>query len=451
MTKAGYGTITNPLSLSDACDYIIEPGDTVYLRGGTYNGDFVISISGTAENPITFEPYQAEQVVIDGQLDIEGDYIIINGKYQLTVMDSNTDSRYHPSDDYPTWMTDGIEVNGTGVQVRNCIIHDMRGNATALWGNSVTQTLYGCVIYNNGYDDTTRGHGHGVYSNGANSNKTIKHNVMINGFELGLKVYTTSTNIDNHVVVGNTFANAGVFGSGPDHKWWNMLVGSIDKDIVANNETVQDNCTYHTNVNVSNYLGYSGGITGSTVTGNKFVGPVAMRMTKESSMTFTGNTFAGNIEEFTAAEYADNTYATFANMGNTVHVVPNDYITTAGLVTIYNQAEANTVTVDLTTLTGLGVGDVVHVHNVQDFSTDIQELTLSASKTVDVNMQAANRTVVAPLGWTAAATTFPKFGCFLVQLHEAAPAEPQGAPLAGRLTKSIEPVITAVKRLFRAK
>lgn len=420
MTKTGYGTITNPLSLQDAGAYIISPGETVWLRGGTYNGDYEINIDGTSESPITFEPYEDEQVIINGYLRINGDYVTINGKYQFTVTNLNITTRYYPYNAYPDWMEGGIGVFGTGDKVINCIVHDVTADAVGLWGTGNTQTLYGCVIYNYGMLNTNRGHGHGVYSNGVNSLMTIKHNAIGNGFELACKIYCEGTNIDDYTVIENTLFNAGIHGAGPNHKYWNLFIGSFNSDIVADNETVQGNLTYHTIVDVTNFIGYNGGITNSSITGNKFVGPVSMRVTNEDALTMTGNIFAGAIQEFTALEYPDNTYVTFENIGNTVHVMPNEYITTAGFVTIYNQAEANTVTVDLTSITGLGAGDTVHIRNVQDFSTDIQTLTLSESKTVDINMQASIRTIAAPTEWTASATTFPRFGCFLVQLHESA-------------------------------
>jgi len=453
MTKTGYGTITNPLSLQDAGAYIISPGETVYLRGGTYTGDYEIDVSGTAEGQITFEPYQDEQVIINGSLQINGDYITINGKYQLIVTNLSITERYYPYDTFPDWIKQGIVVYGNGVNIINCIVHDTTGTAIGLWGAVNTQTLYGCVIYNCGMLNTSRGHGHGIYSNGDDNLVTIKHNAIGNGFELSCKIYCQGTSIDNYTVVENTFFNAGVHGGGPLHKYWNLFIGSFDKDTAANNETVTGNCTYHYRYtggtgDSSNLLGYNGGITGSAVTGNKFVGPVAMRITNESTLTLTGNTFAGNLEEFTALEYPDNTYETFANLGNTTHVMPNEYITTAGIVTIYNQAEADTVTVDLTSLTGLGAGDTVHVHNIQDFFTDIQTLTLSESKTVDINMQASIRTIAAPTAWTASATTFPTFGCFLVQLHEAAVVERavvDNSIFTKVIARTVEPVVKFTK------
>jgi hypothetical protein len=46
---------------------------------------------------------------------------------------------------------------------------------------------------------------------------------------------------------------------------------------------------------------------------------------------------------------------------------------------------------------------------------DVQELTVAGDGTITVDMQAANRSVATPIAWDAPATTFPEFGCFVLQ------------------------------------
>jgi parallel beta-helix repeat protein len=73
----------------------VSPGDTVYLRGGTYSGYANLYRSGTSGNPITFRNYSGETPVIDGSgkttdpsnpwiytnnlINIEASYIIFMG------------------------------------------------------------------------------------------------------------------------------------------------------------------------------------------------------------------------------------------------------------------------------------------------------------------------------------------------------------------------------------
>ena len=75
--SSGDGSITNPYkTIMKGCD-VSSPGDTIQVRGGTYknsdygngniwNGTYVarIAINGTAENYITIQQYDSEEVII---------------------------------------------------------------------------------------------------------------------------------------------------------------------------------------------------------------------------------------------------------------------------------------------------------------------------------------------------------------------------------------------------
>ncbi len=67
------GTITNPIKFASVITHAgVLPGDSIYLRGGTYTGDWITSINGTSEAPITIQPYNNEPVTINGSLQIGG-------------------------------------------------------------------------------------------------------------------------------------------------------------------------------------------------------------------------------------------------------------------------------------------------------------------------------------------------------------------------------------------
>ena len=77
--STGDGSISNPYSTIKYAGDQAMPGDTIFVRAGTYqNSDFgdndiwtgepvarLSNINGTAGNYITFIPYQNEQVVIE--------------------------------------------------------------------------------------------------------------------------------------------------------------------------------------------------------------------------------------------------------------------------------------------------------------------------------------------------------------------------------------------------
>lgn len=64
------GTKQSPFrSLQHAAD-VAQPGDTVFVRGGTYAETVAIKTSGTASKPITFMAFPGETPVIDGQYNL---------------------------------------------------------------------------------------------------------------------------------------------------------------------------------------------------------------------------------------------------------------------------------------------------------------------------------------------------------------------------------------------
>ena len=66
--ESPWATITYAMSAVSP----VAPGDTVYVRGGTYNERVVISKDGTVGNGILLSAYQSESVVVDGSRTITG-------------------------------------------------------------------------------------------------------------------------------------------------------------------------------------------------------------------------------------------------------------------------------------------------------------------------------------------------------------------------------------------
>ena len=46
--------------------YVVQPGDTLYLRGGTYYECVTLTVAGTAGKPITIRSYPGEVAILDG-------------------------------------------------------------------------------------------------------------------------------------------------------------------------------------------------------------------------------------------------------------------------------------------------------------------------------------------------------------------------------------------------
>jgi len=373
MTEIIYpGTFSQALNSN-----LLLPGSKLLLHGGTYKGDFVSNLSN-----VTIQPYGNEKPVIDGSFTINGSGVIVK---DLEIYYSGWTSRItEQSGSSPTDIPyKPFMCNAPNSKIINCVIHDLSISSFAGEGSEIS----GCVIYNIGWKGSDRGHGHGLYPQNETSTKIIKDNILFNNFGFGLHAYSGSLTgfISNMQVVGNTIFCSG---SLSDAMYPNILFGGAS---VADAIALNENMTYS---GVGNTISYGNG---------------------SSNVALTDNYFQDGLDRSVASISSESGNYYGSQIGNNVLVRQNAYKTDRANVTIYNEAEADNIAVDLSSVSGLSIGDTVTLKNVQDYFVDIQTLTLDAEKKITVNMQASNRTVTTPIQWTPPITTFPKFGCFVVQ------------------------------------
>ena len=67
-TPSGDGSINKPWNLQTALSQpaAVKPGDVIWVRGGTYVGNFQSSLSGTANSPIVVREFSGERATLDG-------------------------------------------------------------------------------------------------------------------------------------------------------------------------------------------------------------------------------------------------------------------------------------------------------------------------------------------------------------------------------------------------
>ena len=81
-SRAGDGSRNHPWDLATALSGgrgTVRPGDTIWLRGGTYPGGFDATLTGTSATPIVVRQYPGERATIDGNLHVHGAYAIYWG------------------------------------------------------------------------------------------------------------------------------------------------------------------------------------------------------------------------------------------------------------------------------------------------------------------------------------------------------------------------------------
>ena len=272
----GSGTITSPFNLQTALTnspVIILPGDTLYLRAGTYIGAttrFNSNLTGTSCAPITVMSYPGEWAILNGSLVTPNATITatlrVNGAYAIYrdfEVRYNSTNYVLRNDSNPSYIyCGGIEhFDGINCKFINLVIHDNPG--TGFWSNKSTggTEIYGCLIYNNGWLTNTtslnRGRGPGIYAqNETEDMRIFKNNIVFNNFYNGFEVWSASTDqpeiVKNFEIDNNTSFNNGSpysnDGGINDLGSNNVLVATMDNQTNGNyprNISITNNELYH--------------------------------------------------------------------------------------------------------------------------------------------------------------------------------------------------------------
>ena len=446
---SGNGSLANPWKLQTALNQpsAVQPGDTIWLRGGTYPGLYTSYLQGSPSNPIVVRQYPGERATIDGGSSGQNTAALaVTGHdtwfWGFEITSSDTDRVSTQTTSWPTDISrpDAVAIlqvstTGSGLKFINLVIHDAR-QGVSFWPEAVDAELYGCLIYYNGWQGPDRGHGHGIYTQNQTGTKHITDNISFANFDHGMQAYgSDQAFLNNFDVEGNTFFNAGILATSGDSR--NLLVGG---GVIANNPTVVNNYLYFKNADTPESafdMGYSAGCSNATVTGNYVSN--GTDFVNCMPVTMTGNTFYGPLSGFTQSQYPNNTYYSSRPTGLKVFVRPNAYEAGRANVTVYNWPLQSSVSVDLSSV--LTVGQGFEIRNVHDFFGAAVVTGTYAGGTVSIPMTGLS--VAAPVGWTAPPSPGPEFSAFVVL-----PASPGGSPTptpTGTATATRTPTATPTR------
>lgn len=305
-SPSGAGTIDDPWDIETALEDggnpadTIQPGDTVWFRGGTYEGKFTCDLDGTSTARITFRTYPGERAAIDlGAGD--GAAVTVNGDWTTwdgLEMFSSATGRYHDSSVADDYRGEGINVFGANTRLVNLNIHDTQ-DAIGLWGQAVNSTIEGCKLWNNGHLNNVRGNGHGIYSQTAQTNdaRLVRDVLSWSNFSTGMKAYTDAGYVSDFTFDGVISFNNGAPGAlygisaqlATEH-YENIFVGTITNP--TGTVCLRDCYTYHPDGFTGPVtLGYTAAGTSLSVTGCYFANGVQGLATNHwRSATITGNT-----------------------------------------------------------------------------------------------------------------------------------------------------------------
>jgi S-layer homology domain len=413
-SSSGNGSIGSPWDLQTALNQpsSVHPGDTIWLRGGTYSGvgHYVGNLNGTAANPIIVRQYAGERATIDGNYAGNLDTLEIHGSYTwywgFEIFNSDP-TRYTSDGNDPPRRGEGVEMLGLDNKMINMIVHDTSQGVLNGSGTNGAE-IYGNLLYYNGYDSPDRGHGHGAYvqNDPGNVVKKVTDNIIFEQFGYGIHGYTTNTGLANLDIEGNTsFDNGGL----SQVSGWstNILLGGLQ---VALNPIISNNFTYNQVHDGANNTGYSAGCTNPTISSNYLDSGTALKLVGCTGITMTSNTFYGSISGFTQSQFPNNTYYSSQPTGVKVFVRPNAYEAGRANITIFNWDHDPTVPVDLSGI--LSAGTYFEIRNVQNYFGDAVVSGTYDGSPVQIPMTGLS--VASPVGAATPNPTGPAFNAFIL-------------------------------------
>ena len=121
-TSGNQGTAASPWSLSYALSGAggtIRPGDTVWVRGGTYNGGYwFTTVAGTSAQPVIIRAWPGERARLNGRMEINGGDVWYWGldvsNLSSSIGEVTGINIYHPRVKLINMVVSGWTENGIG-------------------------------------------------------------------------------------------------------------------------------------------------------------------------------------------------------------------------------------------------------------------------------------------------------------------------------------------------
>jgi hypothetical protein len=411
-SSSNAGSDSQPWSLDYALNGAagqIQPGDTVWIHGGTYRGAFRPTVAGAPGKPVVIRQYPGERATIDvagaTSTTSRGDAFVVDGSWtewwDFEIMSSDPNR-------YTTTRPNMIVNNASNTKYIDLVVHD-GGIGFYNYPTASNVEFSGNIIYNNGWQTTVRGGGHALYLKSATGPVIVRDNIMFDQFGYGIHMYTDAGagQLINFTLDGNaSFNNGSLATQYNSTSTANILIGGEEP---VQGARMLNNMTYFSpGIGVYNLMiGYStfanqdvtmqnnyavGGqyvlSTGTwsrvTASGNQLVGSgrvVDVRDTLLGGYSWSSNSYGrdplASAWAYRGTDYSFASWKANTGLGVTdlvasgtpgtpkVFVRPNAHEPGRAMIVVYNWGNASSVTADLSGV--LAVGARYEVRNVQNW------------------------------------------------------------------------------------
>ena len=231
----GLGTQGAPWDLGSALDgrQKVRPNDTLWIHQGHYKSapkvgglGYVVRLAGRDGAPVQVRAWQGQRVTIDGGLNVQppSTHLWI-WDLEILVSDPRPSAPIPPDPTYANvnrpWG--GLNVSGgRNCKFINLVIHD-NTQGVSWWVASQDSEMHGCIIYDNGWLATDRGHGHCIYTQNKEGTKTISNCILSCKYDgtYTMHAYGSSrADVDSYLIEDSIFYGKGPFlvgGGKPSH------------------------------------------------------------------------------------------------------------------------------------------------------------------------------------------------------------------------------------------
>ncbi|MDM8100172.1 DUF1565 domain-containing protein [Oceanobacillus oncorhynchi] len=216
------GTLESPFQTIAKASSEAEAGATVYIREGTYKEPLIVQHSGTRHKPISFQAFEGEEVIMDGE-----SLNTVDGNRALVVLE---DKNY---------------INIEGLTIQNVTTDAMDETVMGLFisGSSSHITVRDNFVKGiKTWHEEGNGHGIAVYGTGSMKDINIIHNI-VEDLKLGTsESIVLNGDIDGFTVDGNSVQFSDNIGI--DLIGYEGVANNPAADYVRNG-TVQNNTVHH--------------------------------------------------------------------------------------------------------------------------------------------------------------------------------------------------------------
>jgi len=407
-----------PVAFTNAIKSLkVIPGDNLKLLDTERLGTFNIVICGDSNDKVIISPAD-DRAIIQGDVNINGANLRFEGIEFAYLGFTTRDSAYSDSHDMP--INYQPDIFGDNIELYRCLIHDTP--ELGFWKTSKNSKLDECLFWYNGWREPGSAYGHAIYTQNNDGYKIIKNCILFLNYGDGLKLGGT----DNAGVCRNYLFENCIFFDNLVPSNITPINGSIGGGILPYENIILRGCEFY--IRSSEFqpwgfsIGYTNGLDNFEITNCFFDAwlPIYIypqvpytNFTINNNLFYSSHTERGYHTTYPAADLlADptNVWQEKPTSGKRIRLI----ICEAGVrghLLIYNYDLDNTVDADCSAL--LSEGDDYRLTNVQDLFVDIITGTAGVGGVVTVPM--TGRSISSPVGDTAPLSTFPEFGCFIIE------------------------------------